>query len=116
MIRRPPRSTLFPYTTLFRSRSGGGSGEENERASVHGLNVDFGHRFVHAAGAPGTPSARLAADGRPFARLRSSGPQGPCRGGRGAGGRRSLRRGPQLRGGRAATPAGPAPLPAVGGA
>src|SRR3712207_8223220 len=23
MIRRPPRSTLFPYTTLFRSRSGG---------------------------------------------------------------------------------------------
>src|SRR6267154_6772404 len=24
MIRRPPRSTLFPYTTLFRSLSGGG--------------------------------------------------------------------------------------------
>src|SRR5271166_3475964 len=24
MIRRPPRSTLFPYTTLFRSRSGRG--------------------------------------------------------------------------------------------
>src|SRR3712207_8509966 len=24
MIRRPPRSTLFPYTTLFRSSSGGG--------------------------------------------------------------------------------------------
>src|SRR3712207_8915734 len=24
MIRRPPRSTLFPYTTLFRSREGGG--------------------------------------------------------------------------------------------
>src|SRR3712207_8718451 len=23
MIRRPPRSTLFPYTTLFRSHSGG---------------------------------------------------------------------------------------------
>src|SRR5215207_160092 len=23
MTRRPPRSTLFPYTTLFRSRSGG---------------------------------------------------------------------------------------------
>src|SRR2546430_5269067 len=23
MIRRPPRSTLFPYTTLFRSDSGG---------------------------------------------------------------------------------------------
>src|SRR2546427_7747893 len=24
MIRRPPRSTLFPYTTLFRSRGHGG--------------------------------------------------------------------------------------------
>src|SRR5690349_23268780 len=24
MIRRPPRSTLFPYTTLFRSRGGRG--------------------------------------------------------------------------------------------
>src|SRR3712207_6953177 len=24
MIRRPPRSTLFPYTTLFRSRGGNG--------------------------------------------------------------------------------------------
>src|SRR2546422_4608037 len=25
MIRRPPRSTLFPYTTLFRSSSDGGA-------------------------------------------------------------------------------------------
>src|SRR2546422_2644345 len=25
MIRRPPRSTLFPYTTLFRSHCGGGA-------------------------------------------------------------------------------------------
>src|SRR2546429_4701632 len=25
MIRRPPRSTLFPYTTLFRSRLGAGA-------------------------------------------------------------------------------------------
>src|SRR3989442_15859606 len=28
MIRRPPRSTLFPYTTLFRSRPGNGSAPE----------------------------------------------------------------------------------------
>src|SRR2546430_13458624 len=27
MIRRPPRSTLFPYTTLFRSRPHEGPGE-----------------------------------------------------------------------------------------
>src|SRR3712207_8606940 len=30
MIRRPPRSTLFPYTTLF--RSGGGAGRALPRA------------------------------------------------------------------------------------
>src|SRR3712207_8042509 len=28
MIRRPPRSTLFPYTTLFRSRLGAPSEQE----------------------------------------------------------------------------------------
>src|SRR2546422_3486117 len=28
MIRRPPRSTLFPYTTLFRSRSDSDSSSE----------------------------------------------------------------------------------------
>src|SRR2546422_11086206 len=28
MIRRPPRSTLFPYTTLFRSRDGAPYGAE----------------------------------------------------------------------------------------
>src|SRR3712207_7761015 len=27
MIRRPPRSALFPYTTLFRSSAGAGVGE-----------------------------------------------------------------------------------------
>src|SRR5256885_15873491 len=31
MIRRPPRSTLFPYTTLFRSEA---------EARVHGTSVD----------------------------------------------------------------------------
>src|SRR2546430_13014708 len=37
MIRRPPRSTLFPYTTLFRSALGGGHGgrEEGERQGHH---------------------------------------------------------------------------------
>src|SRR3712207_7046975 len=33
MIRRPPRSTLFPYTTLFRSRFRGRGGERGLRAS-----------------------------------------------------------------------------------
>src|SRR6267143_7043021 len=33
MIRRPPRSTLFPYTTLFRSR-GEASGDERRHIPV----------------------------------------------------------------------------------
>src|SRR5258705_7581168 len=32
MIRRPPRSTLFPYTTLFRSH---GHGERHHHGSIH---------------------------------------------------------------------------------
>src|SRR2546422_5512514 len=30
MIRRPPRSTLFPYTTLFRSHLGAGRGRRHD--------------------------------------------------------------------------------------
>src|SRR5256885_13063957 len=34
MIRRPPRSTLFPYTTLFRSQSHEVFGEEDDRQAL----------------------------------------------------------------------------------
>src|SRR5438093_9455286 len=34
MIRRPPRSTLFPYTTLFRSRQAHAS-QSDQAGSVH---------------------------------------------------------------------------------
>src|SRR3712207_8972635 len=37
MIRRPPRSTLFPYTTLFRSQS---YFERETLTRRHGLNED----------------------------------------------------------------------------
>src|SRR2546422_5816818 len=37
MIRRPPRSTLFPYTTLFRSRLASG----NLRRGVHQVAHQF---------------------------------------------------------------------------
>src|SRR2546430_5806582 len=42
MIRRPPRSTLFPYTTLFRSRAGerhprAGAGDRRGPALACGL-------------------------------------------------------------------------------
>src|SRR5687768_17737487 len=36
MIRRPPRSTLFPYTTLFRSRAAGLAQPVVGRAAVRG--------------------------------------------------------------------------------
>src|SRR2546421_7961063 len=35
MIRRPPRSTLFPYTTLFRSQRGGLAGAVGADQSQH---------------------------------------------------------------------------------
>src|SRR5947209_13728724 len=38
MIRRPPRSTLFPYTTLFRSHPQGGS-MKRERFNARLLGV-----------------------------------------------------------------------------
>src|SRR2546425_4855825 len=34
MIRRPPRSTLFPYTTLFRSGRGGAVWRESRQLAV----------------------------------------------------------------------------------
>src|SRR2546430_10582898 len=50
MIRRPPRSTLFPYTTLFRSLyrpgqydlAGAIVGVVEERAALHGDRVRAG--------------------------------------------------------------------------
>src|SRR2546429_7191595 len=43
MIRRPPRSTLFPYTTLFRSRRGSFQWVvlENPVADVNDMNILF---------------------------------------------------------------------------
>src|SRR5438309_9708269 len=45
IIRRPPRSTLFPYTTLFRSRqqllrAGGVAGHRNFHALEHARLVE----------------------------------------------------------------------------
>src|SRR3989441_12150538 len=43
MIRRPPRSTLFPYTTLFRSRLVGRQQRENFKKAVQaGVKIAYG--------------------------------------------------------------------------
>src|SRR2546422_5322878 len=38
MIRRPPRSTLFPYTTLFRSVAVEGKGDRRQHADSKNLD------------------------------------------------------------------------------
>src|SRR5690242_20994164 len=51
MLRRPPRSTLFPYTTLFRSvpgrpgRQGGGAGGDAQPARPAGRRPQDERRF-----------------------------------------------------------------------
>src|SRR5438067_6635477 len=50
MIRRPPRSTLFPYTTLFRSRM--------RRRQARSRGAQPAPHRVHAAGPSGASSAR----------------------------------------------------------
>src|SRR5260221_3717136 len=65
MIRRPPRSTLFPYTTLFRSafrKVDGGLGAGLPAALCSGVRCGCG---------PGQPGACAAGD-RKSTRLNSS--------------------------------------------
>src|SRR5258705_4995180 len=59
MIRRPPRSTLFPYTTLFRSDGGGRPGGRaagrgaGDRGPGVGADSDVGRTFqVRQPGGP----------------------------------------------------------------
>src|SRR3712207_8786663 len=48
MIRRPPRSTLFPYTTLFRSDRAG-AGLAVERGAARALEqADLAHDLLRA--------------------------------------------------------------------
>src|SRR3989442_10277290 len=58
MIRRPPRSTLFPYTTLFRSQAGGGRGfhpdSHGEGISIEGGDGGDGDVLTQAVEGQGT--------------------------------------------------------------
>src|SRR3712207_6949345 len=70
MIRRPPRSTLFPYTTLFRSHQGRGGGRGGVRQGLCG--ADARHRTEDRSRAAGEqPVLRVGLD-RKSTRLNSS--------------------------------------------
>src|SRR2546426_10850490 len=65
MIRRPPRSTLFPYTTLFRSRKGrfGRSGSlrmrsEDRSGTWRGDSIGIGVLIVRRPRAPALVSVQ----------------------------------------------------------
>src|SRR5256886_7965844 len=71
MIRRPPRSTLFPYTTLFRSRAALPTHLRRDREDAvrvpvaparAGAAVRALHRS-HAARAPGLETGRAMSGG-----------------------------------------------------
>src|SRR2546430_4727992 len=73
MIRRPPRSTLFPYTTLFRSRHGRSLERIARHAAPHGhrdgVSIEGGILRLRAAGGR---TARTPARDRKSTRLNSS--------------------------------------------
>src|SRR3712207_8853695 len=64
MIRRPPRSTLFPYTTLFRSRGGAWRLRPDAadhggvpRARAHDIRGERGDPEPHGPAGPDRPDA-----------------------------------------------------------
>src|SRR5687767_15649962 len=64
MIRRPPRSTLFPYTTLFRSRAGAHEPRRQRarcdaaRRDAHDRDGESRRRVRRGADASRTPGRR----------------------------------------------------------
>src|SRR2546422_3590551 len=62
MIRRPPRSTLFPYTTLFRSplqaRGQGGHHQSDQRRRRHGVQLRRPRKPLSDGGRAGVPRER----------------------------------------------------------
>src|SRR5256885_5976246 len=76
MIRRPPRSTLFPYTTLFRSLEDGVLEEVGDPGQVVGLGARAaGQVDAHRGGAR---LAQLAGDDAQRSEEHTSELQSPC--------------------------------------
>src|SRR3712207_8624167 len=76
MIRRPPRSTLFPYTTLFRSHSGvaiaGAAGPAVEMVKLFQLQLEHYEKVEGAALSLDGKANQLGQIDRKSTRLNSS--------------------------------------------
>src|SRR5258708_24595008 len=74
MIRRPPRSTLFPYTTLFRSSAAHAAGGADRHARRVSGDPPPGYLFAaHAGSHRLSPRERMASSiDRKSTRLNSS--------------------------------------------
>src|SRR3712207_7370157 len=77
MIRRPPRSTLFPYTTLFRSERGRFGEWPGHRPDPHpeqflGPVVSLGLHVLRQGQGDGPGAGRVGEQDRKSTRLNSS--------------------------------------------
>src|SRR3712207_8941787 len=72
MMRRPPRSTLFPYTTLFRSSRVPGPGGPARRLDRVGVSTDGSPVATRTAEARAALPPALAEADRKSTRLNSS--------------------------------------------
>src|SRR5258708_25970947 len=70
MIRRPPRSTLFPYTTLFRSQRVG-AGLPRLEPGVRQSMQQYGAGVVEGDAVPVVPDVRLAGFAAQSGRVRA---------------------------------------------
>src|SRR2546430_3969679 len=72
MIRRPPRSTLFPYTTLFRSRHRRAIARASDPAGFNESRTELDVLRSQGPGYRGDPTRLLAPRDRKSTRLNSS--------------------------------------------
>src|SRR5256885_8664274 len=77
MIRRPPRSTLFPYTTLFRSRRGTAASDRNLSQDL-GIAVRSQHGVLSGRLLPFPGLPQVVSDHHLRSEEHTSEPQSPC--------------------------------------